>query len=101
MGGRYPFLLVDRVLELEMQKYCIAYKNVTVNDNFFTGHFPERKIMPGRAPSPPATVERSILLLALPPPHRVPLPHCRTLSHTVCRWLKRAVDARTAQSPKW
>lgn len=44
---RYPFLLVDRVLELEMQKYCIAYKNVTVNDNFFTGHFPERKIMPG------------------------------------------------------
>jgi hypothetical protein len=45
---RFPFLLVDRVLELETQKYCIAYKNVTVNDNFFTGHFPERKIMPGK-----------------------------------------------------
>lgn len=44
---RFPFLLVDRVVELETQKYAIGYKNVTANDNFFTGHFPERKIMPG------------------------------------------------------
>lgn len=44
---RFPFLLVDRVVELEPQKYAIGYKNITANDNFFTGHFPERKIMPG------------------------------------------------------
>ncbi|CAK0786585.1 hypothetical protein CVIRNUC_009799 [Coccomyxa viridis] len=44
---RFPFLLVDRVVELETQKYAVGYKNITANDNFFTGHFPERKIMPG------------------------------------------------------
>ncbi|PNH00018.1 (3R)-hydroxymyristoyl-[acyl-carrier-protein] dehydratase, partial [Tetrabaena socialis] len=44
---RYPFLLVDRVVEWEKEKYAVGYKCVTVNDNFFTGHFPERPIMPG------------------------------------------------------
>ena len=44
---RFPFLLVDRVVELEPQVYAVGYKNVTANDNFFTGHFPDRKIMPG------------------------------------------------------
>lgn len=48
---RYPFLLVDRVVELEIEKYAVGYKNVTMNDNFFTGHFPERAIMPGTLPS--------------------------------------------------
>lgn len=45
--SRYPFLLVDRVVEVETEKYAIGYKNVTVNDQFFNGHFPERAIMPG------------------------------------------------------
>lgn len=44
---RYPFLLVDRVVEVVPQKYAIGYKNITVNDQFFNGHFPERAIMPG------------------------------------------------------
>jgi hypothetical protein len=44
---RYPFLLVDRVVEVEYGKYAVGYKNVTINDNFFTGHFPDRPIMPG------------------------------------------------------
>lgn len=44
---RYPFLLVDRVVEWEHEKYAVGYKNVTYNDNFFPGHFPERPIMPG------------------------------------------------------
>lgn len=44
---RYPFLLVDRVVEWEKQKLAVGYKCVTINDNFFTGHFPERPIMPG------------------------------------------------------
>ena len=44
---RFPFLLLDRVVEYEPQKYAVGYKNITANDNFFTGHFPDRKIMPG------------------------------------------------------
>lgn len=43
---RYPFLLVDRVLELE-EKRILAYKNVTVNEDFFNGHFPGKPLMPG------------------------------------------------------
>lgn len=44
---RYPFLMVDRVLELELGKSIKAYKNVTINEEFFQGHFPQKPIMPG------------------------------------------------------
>jgi len=44
---RYPFLLIDRVLELETGKRIVAIKNVAINEPFFQGHFPENPIMPG------------------------------------------------------
>lgn len=44
---KYPFLLVDRVLELDEAKRIVAIKNVTLNEPFFQGHFPGRPIMPG------------------------------------------------------
>jgi 3-hydroxyacyl-[acyl-carrier-protein] dehydratase len=44
---RYPFLLVDRVLEVEKGKSIKALKNVTINEPFFVGHFPHRPVMPG------------------------------------------------------
>jgi 3-hydroxyacyl-[acyl-carrier-protein] dehydratase len=44
---RYPFLLVDRVLEVEKGKRIKALKNVTINEPFFMGHFPHRPVMPG------------------------------------------------------
>ncbi|MEO8835558.1 MAG: 3-hydroxyacyl-ACP dehydratase FabZ [Caldimonas sp.] len=44
---RYPFLLVDRVLELEHGKRIKALKNVTANEPYFVGHFPHRPVMPG------------------------------------------------------
>ena len=44
---RYPFLLIDRVLEYEAGKSLVAIKNVTVNEPFFQGHFPRLKVMPG------------------------------------------------------
>lgn len=44
---RYPFLLVDRVIEVNPGKSVVAIKNVTCNESFFQGHFPEIRIMPG------------------------------------------------------
>jgi 3-hydroxyacyl-[acyl-carrier-protein] dehydratase len=44
---RYPFLMVDRVLELEHGKRIKALKNVTINEPYFVGHFPHRPVMPG------------------------------------------------------
>lgn len=44
---RYPFLLIDRVVEFEHGKRVLAYKNVTGNEHFFQGHFPDRPVMPG------------------------------------------------------
>ena len=44
---RYPFLLVDRIVEIELGKSIVGYKNVTINEPFFVGHFPHKPIMPG------------------------------------------------------
>ncbi|NNJ95004.1 MAG: 3-hydroxyacyl-ACP dehydratase FabZ [Halobacteria archaeon] len=44
---RYPFLLIDRVTEFNAGQSLVGYKNVTYNEPFFQGHFPERPIMPG------------------------------------------------------
>lgn len=44
---RYPFLLVDRITECVPGEYCKGYKNVTMNEQFFCGHFPGNPIMPG------------------------------------------------------
>lgn len=44
---RYPFLLVDRVLDYDLGKRIRAVKNVTINEPFFTGHFPQKPVMPG------------------------------------------------------
>ncbi len=44
---RYPFILVDRVLDYKEMEYLVATKNVTINEPFFTGHFPGNPIMPG------------------------------------------------------
>lgn len=44
---RYPFLLVDRILDIELDQRVVGIKNVTANEPFFQGHFPGRPIMPG------------------------------------------------------
>jgi 3-hydroxyacyl-[acyl-carrier-protein] dehydratase len=44
---RYPFLLVDRIVELEPDKRIVGIKNVTINEHFFVGHFPGAPVMPG------------------------------------------------------
>jgi 3-hydroxyacyl-[acyl-carrier-protein] dehydratase len=44
---RYPFLMIDRVIEQKLGEYAVGLKNVTINEPFFTGHFPEKPVMPG------------------------------------------------------
>lgn len=44
---RYPFLMIDKVIDFKAGEYLIAIKNVTVNEPFFQGHFPQQPIMPG------------------------------------------------------
>lgn len=44
---RYPFVMVDRILSIDVGKQVIGLKNVTINEQFFQGHFPERPVMPG------------------------------------------------------
>lgn len=44
---RYPFLLVDRVVELNLGESIVAYKNLSINEEFFKGHFPEKPVFPG------------------------------------------------------
>ncbi len=44
---RYPFIMIDRVLELEPERRIVTLKNVTINEPYFQGHFPDNPIMPG------------------------------------------------------
>ena len=44
---RYPFLLVDRVVELNLGESIVAYKNLSINESYFNGHFPEKPVFPG------------------------------------------------------
>ena len=44
---RFPFLMIDRVVDLKPNEKLIAIKNVTINEHFFVGHFPDEKVMPG------------------------------------------------------
>ena len=44
---RYPFLLIDKVIEMERYKRIVVIKNVSINESFFQGHFPGKPIMPG------------------------------------------------------
>lgn len=47
MPHRFPFIMIDRIIELEPGKRCVAIKNVTIGEPFFQGHFPNQPVMPG------------------------------------------------------
>jgi 3-hydroxyacyl-[acyl-carrier-protein] dehydratase len=66
---RYPFLLIDRVVELEPGKRVVAIKNVTANEPQFTGHFPGRPIMPGVLMVEALAQAGAVAVLSLPEYH--------------------------------
>lgn len=68
---RYPFLLVDKILELEMGKRIVGIKNVTMNEPFFQGHFPGRPIMPGVLIIEAMAQTGGVLALKSVPPEQV------------------------------
>ncbi|HEY3414567.1 MAG TPA: 3-hydroxyacyl-ACP dehydratase FabZ [Armatimonadota bacterium] len=63
---RYPFLLVDRVLELEPGRLAIGRKNVTANEPFFQGHWPHRSVMPGVLILEALAQVGSVMMLTMP-----------------------------------
>ena len=66
---RYPFLLIDRVLERSRKKRIVAIKNVTINEPFFQGHFPDYAIMPGVLMVEAIAQAGGVLLLPEVPDH--------------------------------
>jgi 3-hydroxyacyl-[acyl-carrier-protein] dehydratase len=66
---RYPFLLIDRVLESRRKKRIVAIKNVTINEPFFQGHFPDYAIMPGVLMVEAIAQAGGVLLLPEVPDH--------------------------------
>jgi len=66
---RYPFLLIDRVVELEPGRRVVAIKNVTANEPQFTGHFPDRPIMPGVLMVEALAQAGAVAVLSLPEYH--------------------------------
>ena len=67
---RYPFILIDRVLELVPGEEVVALKNVTINEPFFQGHFPENPIMPGVLIIEAMAQAGGILVIESMPPER-------------------------------
>jgi 3-hydroxyacyl-[acyl-carrier-protein] dehydratase len=70
---RYPFLLIDRILESSPKKRIVAIKNVTINEPFFQGHFPEYAIMPGVLMVEAIAQAGGVLLLPEVPEHETKL----------------------------
>ena len=70
---RYPFLLIDRVVEFSSRKRIVAIKNVTINEAFFQGHFPEYAIMPGVLMVEAIAQAGGVLLLPEVPEHHTKL----------------------------
>ena len=73
---RFPFIMIDRIIEMEPGKKAVSIKNVSGNDIFFLGHFPEKAVMPGAAIIE-AMAQTAIVLFAAgneknPPPHPLP-----------------------------
>lgn len=105
---RYPFLFVDRVVEIEAGQRLIALKNVTVNEPFFTGHFPGRPLMPGVLICEAVVQAGGILAKCTFPQNRVKLAMLTGLDHVRFRQpvvpgdqLRMEVETVRRRDPFW
>ena len=69
---RYPFLLVDKIIEMDIGKRVVGIKNVTINEPFFQGHFPGQPIMPGVLILEAMAQVAGVMALKTVPPDQVP-----------------------------
>ena len=83
---RYPFLLIDRVLEIEHGKTVRCLKNVTINEPFFPGHFPHRPVMPGVMILEALAQAAGLVLPTIATRHR-----CRRLMSAPRPWVKTSI----------
>lgn len=81
---RYPFLLVDRILELTPGKRVVAVKNVTINEPFFQGHFPQKAVMPGVLVIEAMAQAGGLMVLSMPE-HRGKLAYMGTIDNAKFR----------------
>ncbi len=70
---RFPFIMIDKIIDLEPGKRAVSVKNVSGNDIFFLGHFPEKAVFPGAAIIE-AMAQTAIILFAYNPPHPSSIP---------------------------
>ncbi len=82
---RYPFLLVDRVRQLEPDRRAVGIKNVTVNEPFFQGHFPDQPIMPGVLILEAMAQVGGVLALKSAPPDGKPVVYLTGVDHAKFR----------------
>jgi beta-hydroxyacyl-ACP dehydratase FabZ len=82
---RYPFLLVDRIKEIEIGRRIVGLKNVTINEPFFQGHFPERPIMPGVLILEALAQVGGVLCLKSYPPTATPVVYLTGVDHAKFR----------------
>ncbi|MEM6383657.1 MAG: 3-hydroxyacyl-ACP dehydratase FabZ [Pseudomonadota bacterium] len=86
MPHRYPFLLVDRIVDIRSDEFGIGIKNVTVNEPHFMGHFPGNPIMPGvLIVEGIAQTAGALCIAALPPREKTPLVYFMTIDETKFR----------------
>ena len=105
---RYPFLLVDRIRELEIDRRVVGIKNVTVNEPFFQGHFPGRPIMPGVLILEVMAQVGGILAFKSAPPDGHPVVYLTGVDHAKFRkpvvpgdQLRVEVEVLKRRSPFW
>ena len=99
---RYPFLLIDRVTECVTGKYAKGYKNLTMNEQFFQGHFPNKPIMPGVLQLE-AMAQMGASILLTNPEYKDAKKQYKKYERVIidCKWQMKRIDMLLEECNKW